>query len=98
MNANAHTANRQPLPLTTYVTVWVALLMLTGLTITVASLHLGAWSVLAAIIIATVKGTLVLLYFMHLLHEERVFKVMLFLALFTLTIILVLTYADVLLR
>ena len=78
--------------------VWLALLALTALTITVASLHFGRWSVLAAIIIATIKGTLVLMYFMHLRYEDRVFRIMLLLALFTLAIIMLLTFVDVLLR
>jgi cytochrome c oxidase subunit 4 len=89
---------QQLIPLSTYLMVWVGLLLLAALTITVASLHLGGFSVMAAIAIATVKGTLVLLYFMHLRYEDRVFKAMLLLALFTLATILVLTFADVLLR
>ena len=86
------------IPLSRYLTVWIALLLLTALTITVASLHLGAFSVMAAIVIATVKGTLVLMYFMNLKYEERLFRVMLLVAVFTLATILVLTFADVLLR
>lgn len=91
-------AKHPPIPLATYVMIWVALLVLTAVTITAASLHLGGFSVLAAIFIATVKGVLVLLYFMHLKYEDRVFAGMLLLALFTLTIIMVLTFFDVLLR
>jgi len=95
---NAIPAKHQPIPLSSYVLIWLGLLMLTALTVTTASLHLGGWSVFAAIAIATVKGTLVLLYFMHLKYEDRVFKVMLFLALLTLTVIMVLTFCDVLFR
>jgi len=91
-------AKHQPVSLGTYVMVWLALLALTALTITVASLHFGRWSVLAAIVIATIKGTLVLFYFMHLRYEDRVFRIMLLLALFTLAIIMLLTFVDVLLR
>lgn len=80
--------------LSSYVMVWAALLVLTVLTIVAASLHFGAFSVLAAIVIATIKGALVLLYFMHLRYEERLFLIMLGVALITLAIILVLTYVD----
>jgi cytochrome c oxidase subunit 4 len=82
----------------TYVMVWVALLMLTALTIVTASMHFGAFSIVAAIIIATIKGTLVLLYFMNLRYEERIFLVMLGVALLTLAVIMVLTFVDVLFR
>jgi cytochrome c oxidase subunit 4 len=79
----------------TYILIWIALLILTAVTITAASLHFGNFTVLAAIAIATIKGTLVLLYFMHLKYEDRIFKLMLFLALFTLAVIMVLTFVDV---
>ncbi len=92
------TEKHAPIPLGTYVLIWLALLVLTAATITAAGLHFGNFSVLAAIAIATVKGTLVLMYFMHLKYEERAFKLMLGLALFTLTVIMVLTFIDVALR
>jgi len=92
------TVKHPPISLGTYLMVWLALLALTALTITAASLHFGTWSILAAIIIATIKGTLVLFYFMHLRYEDRVFRIMLLVALFTLAIIMVLTFVDVLFR
>jgi len=88
----------QPVPFGNYVLIWLGLLVLTAVTITAASLQFGAFSVLAAIAIATVKGTLVLFYFMHLKYEDRVFKLMLLLALFTLAVIMVLTFVDTAMR
>lgn len=81
-------------PLSTYVTVWLSLLVLTAVTVTVAGLDLGQWSVLGAIAIALVKATLVLLFFMHIKYEDRVFKVMLAVAVVTLTVIMLLTFVD----
>ena len=89
---------RHTIPLGTYVMVWLALLVLTAATITAAGLHFLAFSVLAAIIIAAIKGTLVLMYFMHLKYEEFMFKLMLGVALLTLTVIMALTFLDVVLR
>ena len=54
----------------TYVTVWVGLLMLTGVTVSVAGMDLGQLGVLVALIIAGVKSCLVFLYFMHLRYER----------------------------
>lgn len=82
-------------PYGTYVLVWFGLLALTGLTITAASLHFGQWSVMAAILIAVVKGSLVLLIFMNLRHEEMIFKLMLLVALLTMAVIMALTFADI---
>lgn len=53
-----------------YVIVWVALLALTAATFFAARVHLpGAWHVTVALLIASVKGGLVALFFMHLWDE-----------------------------
>jgi cytochrome c oxidase subunit 4 len=82
-------------PLGTFFMIWFGLLVLTGVTVTVAGLHLGEMSIVSAILIATVKGALVLFYFMNLMFEKRIFKVMFAIALLTLTVILLLTFVDV---
>jgi len=79
----------------TYIKVYLALIALTGLTVTAAGLHLGSLSVLAAILIATVKSSLVLSFFMNLKSEDRVFKVMLAVAVATMAVIMLLTFVDV---
>jgi cytochrome c oxidase subunit 4 len=81
-----------------YLLIWCALVVLTAATVTAAGLHLAHWSAMAAIVIATVKGTLVLFYFMHLRHEPPLFKLLLVVALLTLAIIMVLTFADLAFR
>ena len=81
-----------------YVLVWFALLVLTGATITAAGLAFGSWGALAAIIIATIKGTLGLFYFMNLRYESWLFKIMVTLALGNVAVIMILTFADTLFR
>ena len=82
----------------TYLLVWSALVVLTAVTVTVAGLHLARWGALAAILVATIKGSLVLLYFMHLRREAAIIKVSLLVALLTWTVTLALTFADVAFR
>jgi cytochrome c oxidase subunit 4 len=82
-------------PFSSYLAIWLGLLILTGLTVTVAVLNLGGFSVLGAIVIAAVKSSLVVLFFMNIKYEDRVFKMMLALAIFILMVILLLTFADV---
>jgi cytochrome c oxidase subunit 4 len=54
-----------------YVKVLVALLVLTALTYVASRVHLpGGWAVAVALAIATVKGALVVLFFMHLWDQE----------------------------
>jgi caa(3)-type oxidase subunit IV len=58
-------------PLPVYFAVFGALLVLTGVTVGIAQFDFGAANTLIAMIVAAVKATLVALFFMHLLHEER---------------------------
>lgn len=54
-----------------YVAVFVALLALTGATVGVAYVDLGAWAAPVALAIAGVKASLVIFFFMHLKYESR---------------------------
>jgi cytochrome c oxidase subunit 4 len=55
-----------------YVTVFVALMALTLVTVAVSYLHLPpALAITVALFVATVKGSLVACYFMHLISERR---------------------------
>jgi len=54
-----------------YVAVFAALLVLTVATVAVSYIDLGLWNVAAALIIASVKASLVALFFMHLKQEGR---------------------------
>jgi cytochrome c oxidase subunit 4 len=79
----------------TYIAAWLGLLALTAATIKAAELHLGALSMLANLLIASSKASLVLWFFMHLKYEKRIFKVMLLVPIATLTIIIGLTFFDI---
>ena len=55
-----------------YITVFVALMALTIITVAVSYLHLPlAIAVTVALLVATVKGSLVACYFMHLISEKK---------------------------
>ena len=82
-----------------YIAVWLVLLALLAATLAVARLQLFAqFSVLGSLVIASVKAGLVLAFFMHLKDESRFLKIMLTMALFALTVLMGLLYADVWLR
>jgi cytochrome c oxidase subunit 4 len=76
-----------------YITVFVALMVLTVVTVAVSRLHLSVpIAVAVALLVATIKGSLVACYFMHLISEKKVIyavlvlTVVFFLALLTLPI------------
>jgi len=61
---------------TSHAVVLIILLSLTAISVWMAELHLGAISVAVALLVASVKGTTVLTYFMHLKYESLFFKIM----------------------
>lgn len=83
---------------TTYVLVWLGLLAFTGLTVTLAGFHFGSISVFLVLLVAAVKSTLVLYYFMHLKYEKPLFRNMVFIAIIALAIFIGLTFVDILFR
>ena len=63
-----------------YILVFVALLALTMITVAVSTLHLSTTAAITvALIIATIKGSLVASYFMHLISEKKLIYVVLIL-------------------
>jgi cytochrome c oxidase subunit 4 len=84
----------------TYVLVWVGLLLLTGITVSLAGMDLGRLSVAAALIIAGVKSALVLNFFMHLKYEKGLllFKLMIPGILAILVLFIGITFFDVAFR
>ena len=85
-------------PYRTFVIVWVALLVLTAITIGVAQVHFGALNVWIALGIATFKAGMVIAFFMHLKDETPLFKLALLATLAILAIFIGLTFCDVLYR
>ncbi|MGK2907129.1 MAG: cytochrome C oxidase subunit IV family protein [Desulfuromonadales bacterium] len=85
-------------PYKTFLVIWVALLILTGITIAVAQYNLGALNIWVALGIATLKAGLVVAVFMHMQYENRLFKLSLLSALAILAIFIGLTFFDVLYR
>ena len=61
-----------------YITVFVVLMALTIITVAVSYLHLRpAMAVTVALFVATIKGSLVACYFMHLISEKKLILVVL---------------------
>jgi cytochrome c oxidase subunit 4 len=55
-----------------YITVFVALMVLTIVTVAISRLHLSTpVAVTVALVVAVIKGSLVACYFMHLISEKK---------------------------
>ena len=74
----------------TYMMVFGALMVLTLVTVAVSYLDLGtAGTIALALVIATVKGSLVACYFMHLISEKKlIYTVLIFTVIFFLAVLL----------
>jgi cytochrome c oxidase subunit 4 len=82
-------------PLPTYFAVFFALLVGTALTVYASGLDLGRFNAPIALTIASVKATLVALYFMHIKGaSEKLTRMVVISALFFLLLLLGLTMTD----
>lgn len=82
----------------TYIFTWVALLILTASTIAITRFNLGAISIVAALVIASVKAGLILYFFMHLRYESRFFKLAFLLPILVFVLSIAFTFLDVMYR
>lgn len=104
--SHAHDAHEEHIvPYSTYFLVFGGLLLLTSLTVAAAYLDeffgtntSGVISTSIAMGIASVKATLVLLFFMHLYYDKPIFRWMFITLFVTYVIYFVLTLADTVFR
>lgn len=69
-------------PLRVYLALGMTLFALTVITVMVSFFDFGGFNLVVAMMIATVKGSLVALYFMHLKYDNK-----LYLSIFTITLL-----------
>jgi cytochrome c oxidase subunit 4 len=81
-----------------YVGIWAILMFMTGLTVFVSFIELHDWNIVLALTIATIKATLVVLFFMHLYYSSKLTKVTVIAAIFFLFLLLALSMTDYLTR
>ncbi len=78
----------------TYLLVLVVLLALTALTVIITRFELGPYNTSAAMLIAGLKGFVVLAYFMHLKFESSFYKIMVTLVIAIFLLVLFITFFD----
>ena len=74
--------------------ILLVLLMLTFVTISVTSFHLGSLTVTVALLIAGLKAFLVLSNFMHLKYESVLLRILVALVFVLFAVIVVITFID----
>ncbi len=81
-------------PLSTYITIFSALMVLSAITVGAAFVNLGSLNPVVAMLIAGIKATLVILYFMHVKFSSRLVKITVVLSLFFVAILFAETLMD----
>ena len=81
-----------------YVGIFLFLMVMTALTVFAASVDLGWANPVVALVIATMKATTVILFFMHVKYSPRMTQMVIIGALFFLFLLLGLTLTDYLSR
>lgn len=90
-----HHEEHHVMPLKIYFGVFGALLVLSFLTVFVSKgIHLGAASLPVAMIVATAKASLVVLYFMHVLHDNRLIGLIVVACIFFMMLFFSMTMLD----
>jgi cytochrome c oxidase subunit 4 len=78
-----------------YIGIWLALLLGTGLTVAAALVDMGPFNPIVALVIATTKAILVVLFFMHVKYaHEKLTKLVIIAGIFFFLILLALSMAD----
>ncbi len=81
-------------PPTAYLAVYVTLLVCTGLTTGAAFIDLKAFNPVLALAIACFKGTIVILFFMHVYFSSRLMKLTVAAGFFTFVVLIMMTLSD----
>ena len=77
-----------------YVTIFLALMVLTGVTVGAAFVDLGSFNFPVAMLIAVFKASLVVWYFMHVKYQSHLTKLTVATGLFFLAILLGMSLID----
>jgi len=85
-------------PAKLYVLIWAVLMAMTLTTVLVSLVEIGPFNVVVALVIATIKATLVVLFFMHLRYSPKLTMATVVAAMFFLFLLLGLTMTDYLTR
>ena len=81
-------------PTRIYFNVWLTLVVLTFVTVGVSYLDMHKFTVFTAMLIAMIKVSLVVLFFMHVIHEHKIYWFMILAVLATYGVFVLLTFAD----
>lgn len=78
----------------TYALVLLLLLALTAISVAVTQIELTKWATPVALMLATVKTSIVLAVFMHLKFDQKIFRIMAILIFLLVFVVIFITFLD----
>ncbi|MGO4210577.1 cytochrome C oxidase subunit IV family protein [Terriglobus sp. 2YAB30_2] len=77
-----------------YLTIYGTLLALTAITVAAAYVEMGALNPIVAVLIAVIKATVVILWFMHMKYQSKLLKLTIGAGVFTFLVLIAMTLSD----
>lgn len=93
-----HSPAHHQASLVSYFVVFFVLMILTVITVAVSRVDLGAFNTAVAMAIAVAKATVVILWFMHVIHSPKMTWIVVISSFLWLAVLFVLTFSDYLTR
>jgi cytochrome c oxidase subunit 4 len=78
--------------------VLLLLIGFTVITVAITSVELGPYNTAAAMLIATIKAVIVLMYFMHLKFDQKIYRIMATIVILIFLAVVIITFFDYLYR
>lgn len=94
MATHSHTEEHHITGNKTYVIVWAALMVMTAITVYVSYINFGMLNIVIALVVASIKASIVALYFMHLKFEDSITWVFALFPLSLLALLIGMTITD----
>jgi len=98
MSTHTHTEERHITSNKTYIIVWAALMVMTAITVYVSYINFGMLNIVIALVVASIKASIVALYFMHLKIEDSITWVFALFPLTLLALLIAMTMTDMFTR
>ena len=95
---SGHAAPHHQAPLGMYFAVFFALMIFTVVTVAASRVDLGAFNTAIALAIAVLKATIVILWFMHVIHSPRMTWIVVISSFLWLAVMFVFFFSDYLTR
>ena len=94
MTTHTHTEEHHITSNKTYIIVWLALMVMTAITVYVSYINFGILNIVIALVVASIKASIVALYFMHLKFEDSITWVFALFPLSLLGLLIAMTITD----